>query len=617
MSKIKTTNYFLLSILLFFLHQPIFSQFSEQKSIYRKQLSDSMVLLVNQDNILPFFDLNTKFASLLAGCDSLTPFQKRLSDYADFDHFNISGSASENEINNLSKNLQSYKSIVCGLYISSDQDINKLNIILEKIQDSEKLVIVLFGEAKWLNSLHLNPVALIVAHNFTDDAQDLAAQLIFGGIGFKGVLHENIEGKFKKGDGIKTDGGMRFQFCQPEDLGLNSHFINWKVDSIADNGVKAEAFPGCQVLAAKDGKIFFHKTYGYQTFDSILPVQKSDLYDFASITKITASLPCIMKLVDEGKINLDAPLSKYWPDFKHSNKKNLIFRDILAHQAQLTAWIPFWKKTIKKNGNYRRNTISSDSSENYPVKLTGKMYLHKNYKNKIYKAIKKSDIQKEKKYVYSDLSFILYPEIIKRVTGIDFEVYLKQNFYNSLGANSLGFNPLYRFSKNKIIPTENDTFFRKEQIHGTVHDEGAIMLGGVSGHAGLFGSSLDLAKIMQMYLDSGKYGNIQYISEKTMKDFTRCQFPENNNRRGLGFDKPILKDNSNGTSAKNASYSSFGHSGFTGTFCWADPENGLLYIFMSNRVYPTRENSKIGDLNIRPSIQQVFYDALKMAKPLK
>jgi len=320
-----------------------------------------------------------------------------------------------------------------------------------------------------------------------------------------------------------------------------------------------------------------------------------------------------MKLYDEGKFKLDTNFANYWPDFKHSNKNKIIVRDVLAHQAQLAAWLPFWKKTMKKNGQFKRHTIKPDSSKNFSVKITDKMFLHKNYKKKIYKTIKKSKLLIKKEYVYSDLSFYLYPQMIKNITGMDYETYLNVEFFNPIGANTLNYKPLERFNKDQIIPTENDTFFRMQQIHGTVHDEGAILMGGVSGHAGLFGTALDLAKMMQMYLNMGTYGGQRFISESTLKEFTKCQFPENNNRRGLGFDKPLLQNKADGSSAFDASDKSFGHSGYTGTFCWADPESGILYIFMSNRVYPTRNNSKIGQLNIRPSIHQVFYDAAKMA----
>jgi CubicO group peptidase (beta-lactamase class C family) len=287
---------------------------------------------------------------------------------------------------------------------------------------------------------------------------------------------------------------------------------------------------------------------------------------------------------------------------------------VLAHQSGLESWIPYWKTCKKKNGKWKRHTFKTDSSRNYPVKITDNLYLWKNYKKTIYKQIKKSPMG-EKKYVYSGLSFYLYPQIIKNLTGVDFEAYLKQTFYHPLGAYTLTYNPLRFFPKNQIIPTEIDTFFRMIPIHGTVHDEGAIMMGGVSSNAGLFGKTEDLAKLMQMYLNMGTYGGKRYISDSTLHEFTRVQYPENGNHRALGFDKPRLKGDEKYNGCSNdASPESFGHSGYTGTFVWADPSNGLLFVFMSNRVYPTRNNRKIYTLHIRPAMHQVFYDALKKAK---
>lgn len=320
-----------------------------------------------------------------------------------------------------------------------------------------------------------------------------------------------------------------------------------------------------------------------------------------------------MKLYDEGKFNPDDKLSKYFKEFRHSNKKDMIFRDVLTHQARLKEWIPFWKNAIKKDGSYRRNTFKSDSSRRYSIKVAEGMYLNRKYYKTMYKDIKKSPLLEKKKYVYSDLSFILAPAIISRLTHADFESYIKSSFYKPLGASTLTFNPFMYYPLGRIVPTENDTFFRKQQIHGHVHDEGAAMLNGVSGHAGLFGTANDLGKLMQMYLQKGQYGNRRYFKESTVNEFIRCQFCDQGNRRGLGFDKPFIDHKDKGTPSKDASDESFGHTGYTGTFTWADPKNGLLLVFFSNRVYPTRNNNKLSDLNIRPSVHQVLYDAIKQA----
>lgn len=286
-------------------------------------------------------------------------------------------------------------------------------------------------------------------------------------------------------------------------------------------------------------------------------------------------------------------------------------REVLAHQSGLQSWIAYHTTTKRSNGAFKPNTLSYSSSEAFTVQLTDNLYLHKDYKEKIYKMIRKSPVDPDQGYVYSGLSFYLFPRIVQNLSGIEFEGYLNHNFYKSLGANTLVFNPLRFFPLDRIIPTENDTYFRELQIHGVVHDEGAAMMGGVSGNAGLFGNADDLAKMWQMYLNMGSYGGQIYISEQTLREFSTCQYCEEGNRRGLGFDKPLVEYSYRASSvAPQASPSSFGHSGFTGTFVWVDPEYDLLYVFLSNRVYPTRENSKIYDLNIRPDIHSVIYEEM-------
>ncbi len=612
---------FITSFLIFITHISGYSQSDSLRILNRKNIVNSFVLLKNENNIVPFVDLTQKMACLSIGLDTVNNFQKRISDYNKLDYFNLRKTESDSYFNQTKNQLKNYDLVICSIHcLNSSARLcygvtKQMADMVKFLADSCHSVIVVFGNPNVLNELKNIEKAssILIANEESSDSQDLAAQLIFGGIGAKGKLTTTVNEYFKSGDGLDFIGGIRFQYCLPEELGMDSKFIETKVDSIAERGIVEGAFPGCQVIAAKDGKLFFHKSYGYHTYDNTISVKESDIYDYASITKIVGALPVLMKLYDEDKFKLDTNFASYWTDFKFSNKNKIIVRDLLAHQAQLAAWLPFWKKTMKKNGQYKKHIIRSDSSKNFPIKITDKMFLHKNYKNKIYKSIKKSKLLIKKEYVYSDLSFYLYPQMIKNITGIDYETYLSQEFLKPIGAYTLGYKPMNSFNKNQIIPTENDTFFRMQQIHGTVHDEGAVLMGGVSGHAGLFGTALDLAKMMQMYLNMGTYGGHRFISDSTLKEFTKCQFPENNNRRGLGFDKPLLKNKADGSSAIDAGDKSFGHSGYTGTFCWADPESGILYVFMSNRVYPTRNNSKISQLNIRPSIHQVFYDAAKMA----
>ncbi|MBD0780046.1 serine hydrolase [Maribacter sp. ANRC-HE7] len=412
---------------------------------------------------------------------------------------------------------------------------------------------------------------------------------------------------------INTDEGL--PYASLSNMGMDSTLIYTRVDSIITNGINNSAFPGAQVLVAKNGAIVFHEAFGYHTYDSIQPVSKDDIYDLASVTKVIGPLPAIMKLVDEGKLDLDVPFSNYWTDWKHrKNKKDLTLREILAHQAGLTPYIVFLSKVIKKNGSLKKRFIHNEPNSRFHNQAYEHLYVKNRFNRKMYRIIKRSKVSDEKKYKYSGLAFLIFPELIKQLTGSSYEEYLSRNFYTPLGASTLGFNPKTKHFTNKIVPTELDTIFRHSLTQGWVHDENASLLGGVSGNAGLFGTAMDLAKMMQMYQNYGTFNGHRFISEATMKAFTRIQYPENDNRRGLGFDKPLIRNDTLDLAAAypapEVSPESFGHSGFTGTFIWADPKNQLVFIFLSNRVNPTRENRNLYNLNIRGAVQQVFYQSI-------
>ena len=290
-----------------------------------------------------------------------------------------------------------------------------------------------------------------------------------------------------------------------------------------------------------------------------------------------------------------------------------MMREFLTHQAGLTAWIAFWKSTVKKDGEFKKRVFDSEYSEKYPIEVAEGLYINKNYRKKIFKEIKKSPMG-EKKYVYSDLTFIIAPEIIEKLTGQKWYEFVTENIYHKIGAYDVGFNPYLKYNLSRIVPTEYDSLFRRQLLHGTVHDEGAAMLGGISGHAGLFATANDLMKLMELYRRMGEYGGEQIIDRKVMEEYTKVQFPGNKNRRGLGFDKPLLNNSElsqkEAYPAKSVSPSSFGHSGYTGTFVWVDPEYEISYVFLCNRVYPTRENNKLSDMNIRSNILQAIYDSV-------
>ena len=397
---------------------------------------------------------------------------------------------------------------------------------------------------------------------------------------------------------------------------LDSTAIYHKIDSIIINGIKNNAFPGAQIMVAKEGNIIFHKAYGYHTYDSVQPVALNDIYDLASVTKIMGPLPALMKLVDEGKLDLDTPFSSYWTPWKHKkDKRNITLREILAHQAGLEPYIVFLNETLKNNGRFKNRFLRSKPNKRFKNEVFEGIYVKNNFNKKMYRIINRSTVSAEKKYKYSGLTFLIFPELIAQLTGVPYEQYIEEEFYKPLGMKTFGFLPSTHNFSNKIVPTEMDTLFRHRLTQGWVHDENASLLGGISGNAGLFGTANDLAIMMQMFLQKGIYAGKRYISEKTMNEFIRVQYPENDNRRGLGFDKPLIDNNllplEESYPAPEVSPESFGHSGFTGTFVWADTKNQLVYIFLSNRVYPTRANRNLYDLHIRSAVQQVFYKAFQ------
>jgi CubicO group peptidase (beta-lactamase class C family) len=402
--------------------------------------------------------------------------------------------------------------------------------------------------------------------------------------------------------------------ARPSALGFDEDFINQKVDSIMKMGIDSLAFPGAQLLVAKNDTVIFHKAYGYHTYDSIHPVALNDLYDLASVTKIAGPLPALMKLVDEGKIDLDKPFSTYWKPWRHrKDKKDLTLREILAHQAGLVPYIVFLEKVVREDGKIKKRFVHTSSSKRYQGQAYEGLFINNRFERKMNRIINRSKVSDEKKYLYSGLTFLIFPSLIEQLTGTDYQTYLEENFYQPIGAKTLGYLPERKKYVNDIVPTEVDSLFRKTLVDGWVHDENAALKGGVSGNAGLFGTADDLAKLMLLYQNYGNVDGQKLISTETVKKFTAVQFRENGNRRGLGFDKPYFNNSElalkDAYPSPLASPESFGHSGFTGTFVWADPINKLTYIFLSNRVYPSRDYQNLFNLNIRPALQDVFYQA--------
>ena len=376
-----------------------------------------------------------------------------------------------------------------------------------------------------------------------------------------------------------------------------------KVDSLIEYGIRNKAFPGAQVLVFKKDSIRLNKAYGFHTYDSITPVSKQDLYDLASVTKIIASTLAFMKLYELYDLNLDEKAYKFVPLLKNSNKRNSSFKQILSHSAGWIPYISHQNLVLNKKGKFKAKTISHKKNSRFPNALSENLFIHRTYKKKIFKRIKKSSLGPVGKMVYSGLIFFLIPQIVKDLSGLSFFEFLNFHFYHPMELKQLTFNPVINFSKKVIIPTERDTLFRKQLVHGWVHDEAAALMGGISGNAGLFANATSLAPILKMLLQDGKYNGRQYLKPETIKIFSQRSYPESLNPRGLGFDKPTLDLNDkNRYPSKMVSPETYGHTGYTGTMVWIDPTNECFVVFLSNRVYPFRSQRKLYSLNIIPQL---------------
>ncbi len=602
----------------------------EQADVYNKNQSSSnkkeltrfekvnrdLVLIRNENSIIPIKGLVSKrIAYISIGLPKNSEFERTLKKYTKIDRVDLPVAGDGKAAVEWAQSLKErYNLFIIGIEDRANQQkaYLKQHFAINAIIKEFSNICVTFGGGQIFQYLPTlkESGALIITPDEFEYSESVAAQATFGALPITGQLTRNLGGGIEAGMGLSSQSDSLLKYTSPSMAGMNADLLKDSIKAIVEEGIEARAYPGAQVLVARKGQVIYHKTFGFHTYDSLRQVEQEDVYDFASVTKVSSALPALMKLYGEGHFDLDAPLVQYFPKFKKSNKADLSFRSMLAHNAKLMPWIPYWRNTVKEDGQFKPRTFNRDSSKQYSVRVLENLWLHKNYRKKMFKAIKKSPLNDEPGFVYSGLLFYLLPDIVADLSKQDFETHIKNNIYRPIGAYSITYNAYKHYPLEKIIPTERDTFFRMAQLHGTVHDEGAAMMGGVSSNAGLFGTANDLAKLFQMYMNYGQYGGEQIIPRKAVKEFTKCQFCAEDNHRGLGFDKPQPFNPDSRYTALSASPDSFGHSGYTGTFVWADPQEELILIFFSNRVYPTRDNRKLYEMNIRPRLHQAVYDAI-------
>lgn len=585
--------------------------------LINQRLAESAITLVRDDNHqIPFGNLEQKrFASLAVDAPTLTDFQYTLDRYAPFAHHTLKNSDPQASFDRKFNLLKSYSHIIVSIHrtnksASKDYGIDqKTQDLIRNLQSVTNVTVVVFGTPYSLQLFDKTPT-LVMGYEDTRDFHNFAAQMLFGGISARGRLPITASPYAVAGQGLLTATPTRFKYTIPEDVGIQLGDLEQGIDRVMQEGIRTQAMPGGVILVAKDGKVIFEKAYGYHTYTSGKPVKISDIYDLASVTKITCTVPCLMKMYDAGAFNTSARLKDYLPELTNTNKGNLVARDILIHEAGLEAWIPFFEATLP--ASIRADAYRSQPDSVHYIPVAHNMYMSKPYYDMIWQRIVDSKLSATGEYKYSDLGYFYWKKIIENYAQKTLDKFAEEQFYRPLGLSTIGFNPYKRFSISRTPPSENDYEWRQQNVQGYVHDMGAAMLGGIGGHAGLFADANDLAVMMQMMLNGGYYGGRAFLNESTVRNFTSQQ--KQGSRRGLGFDKPEPNPNFKPSTSTKAPLTTFGHTGFTGTCTWADPQNKLLYVMLSNRTYPRKSNYKFINNNIRNRVQDAIYEALERSK---
>ena len=585
----------------------------EDEVLHRELVKNSITIIKNKKNILPIEDLkkHKKIAYVALGDDTGDQFLDALAKYSKIHKVD------SNNLNEVIDTLEDFDLVVVGFHKSNAHPwkpyefSNQELVWLHEIARKNKTILAVFASPYSLLNIKsfTNLEAVLVAYQNSEIAQEITAQTIFGAIEATGKLPVSIKNEFPVGTGIITKSLQRLQYSIPEAVGMSSKKLA-RIDSVATVVLEEKMSPGLQVLVARKGVVVYEKSFGYHTDKKKNPVKNSDVYDVASLTKILASLPMLIKAEEEKKIALSSSVRKIAPRFKKSNKDTVTVQEILSHYGQLKAWIPFYKLTQDSITNKNlKKFYRAKKTKKFTIKVAEDLFLNSSYKDSIYKYIRDAEQREKPGYKYSDLGYYIFKEALEKRYKKDLNVLVDDEFYEPLGANRMSYLPLAKFDKLSIVPSEKDSYFRHQLLHGYVHDMGAAMLGGVGGHAGLFANSNDVAKMMQLYLQKGYYGGKRYFKAATFDKFNKRYYSDKKVRRGLGFDKPQL-DSTIMATCGCVSDESFGHSGFTGAYTWADPVSGILYVFLSNRVFPTMENYGLVDQDIRTKIQQIIQEAI-------
>ena len=583
----------------------------ENDVVYERAIGEAITVLKNDFDLLPVKNLeNKKIAYVKMGEAPSDIFLNTLNKYTEVTQ------VAARDINTLKRKLSEFNLVIVGLHKDNSSPwkpykfSQKELLWLQEIAGLRTSNMILTVFAKPYALLEVNEFSeidgLVSAYQNSSISQAKTAQLLFGAIASKGRLPVSIKEDFKVGSGISLDSLQRLGYSFPESVGMSSQRLA-KIDSLMLQGLDSLMFPGAQLLIARKGKVIYNKSFGKPTYTSNGNVGNDYVYDLASLTKILATLPLIMKMEEEGRIGLNDTFKELIPEYEGTDLRDVTVLKALSHYGRLPSWIAFYLDTLNKQRRPSDEYYRNQPTSGYSTKVTEGLYLQDAYQDSIYNRIGRQSL-KSNRYRYSDVAYYVLKKYIEDSYGSPMDKLLDDFLFKPIGALNTSYNPINKFSKEKIIPSEIDNYYRYQTVQGYVHDMGAAMQGGVGGHAGLFSNANDVAKIMQMYIQGGYYGGKRFLESRTVEKFNKCYFCHKEVRRGVGFDKPQLKDK--GPTCGCVSRRSFGHSGFTGTYTWADPDEEIVYVFLSNRTYPSSTNRLLIKSELRTRIQKAIYDSI-------
>ena len=608
----------------------------QTRDLIRRLNLAAITVLNNKNQVLPLHvDTSLSVALLEVGdLGATNPLAQQLSNYVSISRFRLQPNLTEIQAQQLKDSLATYNRIIVAI---SEQRLASYQPFFAKFAPQIPVIYLFFTPGKMMLQIQRAVTAassVVLAHSYDDDVQKQVADVLFAKATADGRLSASLGGIFSAGAGVTITPQTPLHFI-PEEYGLSSTILQ-RIDSIALDGIRQGAYPGCQIVVMKNGHLMVDKTFGTHSGEGSNRVQPTDVYDLASLSKTTGTLLALMKLYDKGRFNLTDKISYYLPFLQRTNKKDITIQELLYHQSGLPSGIALYQEAIDKDSyegrlfsarkdahhsvqlgtstwanpkfEFKKEYVSPIEKDGYTLQISDSLWLNPTFLKEMEKKIVEAPM-KLKTYTYSDVGFVLLRLLVEELAGVPMDTYLQREFYQPMGLGHTGYLPLRRLPKSVVIPSSIDNFLRKTTLRGFVHDETAAFQGGVSGNAGLFSTALEVAQVYQMLLNGGELNGKRYLSKETCQLFTTEV--SKISRRGLGFDKPDTKNPRMSPCGTHATAKVYGHTGFTGTCAWVDPDNKLVYVFLSNRIYPKVTNSKLSKMNIRENIQDVIYEAIK------